>query len=798
MKFDRSLFIGKFSAEAQEHLQKLNEGVLRLERGEADADLMADILRAAHTLKGSARMMGFKEINQVAHKLEDLLLELKEGRLEASHPLCDLIFQALDTMDACRLAIVEGREGEIQVDEVANLLERTAQGEPLPESTRRAASDSAASQAAAEISPGEQPLPTESGPEAGQVAAAPEVVEEKAVPEHLAPPPPEPTPSRPEPTKPTPAPPPARKPARLPEEQIRVSATKLDKTIRLTGEVIAAQKRAEMRQTDLRRAWQMAKDLWRQLRTLLGEQDPEALAILESAQALRDHLDALFKQNREDVAGLSQVVMELQVDALGLRMLPVSTVFDTFPRAVRDLARERGKEVDLNIQGGDTELDKQMLERINDPLMHMLRNAVDHGIEAPDERAAQGKPRRGTIWLRAYPMGGSIVIEVQDDGRGLSLDAIRAKALQQGLVNEDTVRTLSDRELRNLIFLSGFSTSQEVTDISGRGVGLDVVRRNVIEELKGDISVETESGQGTRFILTLPLTLTTQRILFVYVRGQVFGLPVTYVSETTRVLPNEVIQVVDRQAIRLRDQIVPIARLADVLALPEGSGSTSEQRSSGQWLYLVIAQAADERVGLGVDDVANEDDVLIKPLPKHLRRIGILSGATIAPDGTIIPILHVPGLIRAVRGAPTARPAVAEEAQIEEVPRILVVDDSLNTREIEKSILEACGYQVELAKDGMDALRVIAQAPGSESQAYFDLLVVDVEMPRLDGLSLTEKLRHDDHYARVPIIIVSSRDKEEDRRRGLDVGADAYIVKGTFDQEDLIATVASLLGRATP
>jgi CheY-like chemotaxis protein len=347
--------------------------------------------------------------------------------------------------------------------------------------------------------------------------------------------------------------------------------------------------------------------------------------------------------------------------------------------------------------------------------------------------------------------------------------------------------------VRNLIFLPGFSTSQQVTDISGRGVGLDVVRRNIIEELKGDISLETEEGGGTRFILTLPLTLTTQRILFVRVGGQTFGLPVTYVSETTRVRHDEVIQVVDREAIRLRDQIVPIAYLDQVLDLPAGRPAPG-----GKWLYLVIAQAADERVGLIVGEISSEEDVLIKSLPGHLKRIGILAGATISPDGTIIPILHVPGLIRTVRGTPSVDRLQPDEDEGQEAPRILVVDDSLNTREIEKSILEAYGYQVDLARDGLDALRVIGQAPGAERDAYYDLLVVDVEMPRLDGLSLTERLRQDEHYARVPIVIVSSRDKEADRKRGLEVGANAYIIKGTFDQQDLITTVASLLGRSAP
>ena len=800
MKFDRSLFVEKFSLEAQEHLQNLNQGVLRLERGEFDADLAAEILRAAHTLKGSARMMGFKEINLVAHKLEDLLLEVKEERLTPDQRLCDLIFRALDTMDASRQAIVEGREGEVDVDELVHLLERAAQQEPFDLPPARRAT-----------------LPVEPAPP--ESAAAP------AVPPEQEPPAGEPGPARPQPEAAAPTPmPPARQPSHPPpavatEDRIRVSAAKVDKTIRLTGEVIAAQRRAEMRQADLRQAWLLAKEhrrlLRRQLspaaegarleagRSLDGALSPQMQEILDSGQALHDRLDALVKQNREDIADLGRGVLELQQDTLGLRMLPVSTVFDTFPRAVRDLARERNKELDLIIEGADTELDKQMLERISDPLMHMLRNAVDHGMEPPEERVALGKHRRGKIWLRAFPMGGNIVIEVEDDGRGLDPDAIRAKALQVGIVSEEKLRTMSDRELQSLIFLSGFSTSEAVSDISGRGVGLDVVRRNIIEELKGDISVDTERSRGARFTLTLPLTLTTLRILFVCLGPSRFGLPITYIAETTRVRPEEVIQVVDRQAIRLRDQLVPIAWLAQVLRLP--GAAPFDKGLAGpdgrQWIYLVIAQVADERVAFVVDEVADEEDVLIKPLPGHMKRIGLLAGATITPGGQIVPILHIPGLIRTVRTGAAGRaemdatgPSLAELG----APQILVVDDSLNTREIEKSILEAQGYRVDLARDGLDALRMIDQAPAAEGEAYYDLLIVDIEMPRMDGLSLTEQLRTDNRYARIPIVIVSSRDKEEDRRRGLAVGADAYIVKGTFDQEELTRTVASLLGRAAP
>ncbi|MBN1661287.1 MAG: response regulator [Anaerolineae bacterium] len=800
MKFDRSLFIGKFSTEAEEHLQKLNDGVLRLERAEADADpstpsgqeLMAEILRAAHTLKGSARMMGFKDINQVAHKLEDLLLEVKESRLAPTPALCDLIFRSLDVIDASRQAVVDGREGEVVVDEIVGLLERAAQGETVDLPPRHPAPP-------VSFAPADQPVEPPAEVLQDVAAAAPELPLPAAV--ELAG-------GVPKPAAPSQVPRAAA--PRMVEERIRVSAPKLDKTIRLTGEVIAAQKRAEMRQEDLASVWQMARAHRRLLGLYAGDAvvvageegsfspdvDPLLVQVLQSGQVLVEMLDRLVKQSREHMAELGRIVMELQQDTLGLRMLPVSTVFDTFPRAVRDLARERGKEVDLVVKGGGTELDKQMLERLSDPLMHMLRNSVDHGLEPPDDREARGKPRRGTIWLRAFPAGGSILIEVEDDGRGIDLEAIRRKALDQKLADEEKVRSMSQRELQSLIFLSGFSTSRVVSDVSGRGVGLDVVRRNVIEDLKGDITVDTEPGQGTRFTLTLPLTLTTLRTLFVRVGSYLFGLPVNYIDETTRVRPDDVIQVVDQQAIRLRDQIVPIERLRNVLpGLPSPPGGAGRPGAAEEWLYLVIAQVAGERVGFVVDEVVDEEDVLIKPLPKHLKRIGILAGATIAPNGAVIPILHVPGLVRAIRFEPPT-PIVQQAQTSTRLPHILVVDDSLNTREIERTILEAEGYRVDLARDGLDALRVIEQA--SKEDLFYDLLIVDIEMPRLDGLSLTARLREEAHYQRVPIIIVSSRDQEEDRRRGLDAGADAYIVKGTFDQEDLTTTVASLLGRAAP
>ncbi len=742
MKLDKSLFIDKFSAEVQEHLQKLNEGILALEQGQITDEDMNQIMRSAHTLKGSARMLGFVGINQMAHKMEDLLLEIKEGRRAPDEAgVCDVLFLVLDEIEAHRQAIVERREEEMDVAPTIDLLERATRGEDVSAL-----------------------LPTAERP-----AEAP------------APPPPK--------TAEAPAPPgPPVKPGRVvSEEYIRVSTARLDRNARLAGEVVVAQKRIEVRLERVRDMWRVSKEHYRGLAHKLQKMeptDPGWVELIDESRELLDGLHRLFKEGRDDAFTLERVATELQQGAMKLRMLPVSTVFDTFPRAVRDLSKSAGKKVELVIEGGETELDKSILEKINDPIMHMVRNAVDHGIESPEDRVQAGKSRQGKVWLRAYPLGGSVIIEVEDDGGGLPLEAIREKALRKGLVSEEDVRTVSERELIEFIFLPGFSTSKMITDVSGRGVGMDVVRRNIMEDLKGTVEVNSEEGKGTRFTITLPLTLTTLRILTVRINGRTFGLPLNFLAETVRIPRQEVITVVDREAIRLREQLIPIADLSTVLKLPAHPSSPD-----GDLLFLVVTRTSGEQVGLVVEEVIAEEDVLVKALPKPLNAVKTMAGATITPEGGIIPIIHVPGLMGIIRALPGFR--AAPRAVTVEAPRLLVVDDSLNTREIERSILEASGYEVDLAKDGLEALRRVEETD-------YHLIVTDIEMPRMDGFTLTERLRADERYAGVPIVIVTSREKEADMQRGMAVGADAYIVKGTFDQNNLLATVESLIGQAAP
>jgi two-component system chemotaxis sensor kinase CheA len=741
MSIDRSRVIEMFALEAEEHLQRLNAGLLKLEKGEADVDTLREIARAAHTIKGSARMVGAGEISQLAHRLEDLLLEVRSERIAVDGALCDLLFHALDQIELCRQRLVSGAETAIDIAPTLKLLEQALRGEPFSVTQKEPAEPSA---------PQAEPLP-----------------------------PPAP--------RPEPPPPPAPRPEGAPlEERVRVSTARLDKAARLAGEVLAAQKRSERQAGQLREFKERIRDQQQHLQRLTQETGlPWAETLLGESDALSRSAEQLWKESRDDALELERITVELQEDMLKLRMLPALTVFDAFPRAVRDLARAAGKDVSLVIEGGETEIDRQMLEKLRDPLIHMLRNSVDHGIESPAERLMVGKPSQGTIWLRASGQGDSITLEVADDGRGLDTKAIRERALQKGIITQEQAATMGEHDFIDLIFLPGFSTSVKVTDVSGRGIGMDVVRKNIVSDLKGSVQVDPRPGQGASFLIKLPLTLTMIQALFISVAGLTYGIPISSLRETLQLRPQDAIAFVNRKAIRLREQLLPLADLRDILGLPPGEGVAPHP---GTPLTVVVVHTGQEQFGFIVDSIIAEDKVLIKPLPRHMHRITTISGATITAEGEIIPMLQVPALVKVARGLPTVVPT-AEQLPARALRHILVVDDSLNTREIEKSILEAGGYAVDVAGDGLEALRKIGEVK-------YDLIVTDIEMPRLDGFELIERLRNDPAHEALPIIVVTSHEKKEEQQRGFALGADAYIVKADFQQSDLLATVESLIGAA--
>jgi two-component system chemotaxis sensor kinase CheA len=434
------------------------------------------------------------------------------------------------------------------------------------------------------------------------------------------------------------------------------------------------------------------------------------------------------------------------------------------------------------ISGMEIELDRQLIDRLGDPLLHLLRNAVDHGIEDPDQRERAGKPRHGHISLSARQDAGSVIIEVSDDGGGIALDAIRDKVLKKGLVPAEQIQALSESEVIDLIFLPGLSTSAIISDVSGRGVGMDVVKRCIVDELQGVVEVDSRPGNGTRFTLRLPLSLAMMRVLLVEAGGQVFGFTGQQIARIVQLPAERMMEVAQRQVVVVDKEFIPVVTLSDLLSLP------SRQYASDENVLLAVVQVRSEKLAIRIDALLDERDMVIKPLPPHLEYLDMVSGMVMTGDNALVSVLHAPILLDHARKARSGVPAEDQPGQGRRVePHILVVDDSLNTREIERDVLEAHGYRVTLAEDGRDGLF-------KARQKVFDAVLTDVEMPNMDGFSLTTALREDERYHAVPIIIITSRQKEEDRRRGVEVGADAYIVKGDFDQSNLIEILKNIVG----
>ncbi|MDO9108425.1 MAG: hybrid sensor histidine kinase/response regulator, partial [Coriobacteriia bacterium] len=490
---------------------------------------------------------------------------------------------------------------------------------------------------------------------------------------------------------------------------------------------------------------------------------------------------ALLKQYSDDVSRTSVVITDLQEQGMRLRMLPVSTVFQAFPRAVRDLAHSFKKDVELVIEGGDTELDKKVLEEINDPLVHIMRNAVDHGIESPEERIAAGKSPSGTIRMAARQEGDHIVIEVSDDGAGIDPERVKAAAVRKGYISEAEANSMSPREAIYLIFEKGFSTNAIITEISGRGVGMDVVREFIVEKLKGSLDVQSELGQGSSFRLTIPLTLAIIRALMLRVGDQVYAMPTASIAETMRIAPTEIMKVEGREVIRRQRRTIPLVPLGDILGV-------THSLHEGAKIPIATISFSGHRMGFMVDALVGEQQIVIKPLGTHLLKVDNVAGVTILGAGEVVPILNIPDLMANARHRAGQRTGGQVAVKEHSGPRkILICEDSFTTRELERSIFEAAGYEVEVAMDGAMGLAKLRE--GLE----VDAVVSDVQMPNMTGFELTRAIKSDAGLRDIPVIIVTSLERDEEKAEGIDAGADAYITKSVFNQDTLLDTVERLI-----
>jgi two-component system chemotaxis sensor kinase CheA len=729
-----------FKVEAEEHVQAMATGVLELEKmpgDDAQRRLVETVFRAAHSLKGAARAVDLTDIESQCQSLEDMFAAWKQ--LESA-PTRDALDAVHRTLDAVSIAL-------------------TAPG-PLSD-------PASAPQRSSE------PAPAVSGP-AEAVSAFPATAERPF----------------------------------SSEDTVRITVAKLDAHLLEAEEMLTAKLTTGRRAEDLaalaircdawRKAWTAVEPEARALRQALDRPPPgppvppPALARLleflewnlEQLESLEAGVAALSRTADQDRQVIGKLVDDLLEGSKKLLLLPFGSLVAPFPKLVRDLCRDQGKEADLVVHGEKVEMDKRILEEMKAPLIHLLRNCVDHGIETPEQRRQWGKPARATITLAASHVNGSQVnLLVSDDGAGIDANKVKASAVEHGVLATDAACQLGDAEALRLIFETEVTTSPMITRLSGRGLGLAIVREQT-EKLNGTVSVESQSRRGTQFSIVLPSTLATFRGILIEARQQLFVVPTVQVERVAQVNADEIRTVEGRDTVALSGRAIALVALADVLELPR---ATSNGEADAATLVLVLG-TGEQCIGFAVDAVRDEQEVLVKPLRPPLSRVRNIAGATVLGSGHVAPILNVSDLLKSAKkgGNAVARAAAGGQPAQAKAHSVLVAEDSITSRMLLKSILESAGYTVKTAVDGMEAFTLLRAE-------RFDLVVSDVEMPRLNGFDLTVKIRADKKLAELPVVLVTALDTREDRERGIDVGANAYIVKSHFDQRHLLDIVRRLV-----
>ncbi|MDD5307814.1 MAG: response regulator [Deltaproteobacteria bacterium] len=725
-----------FRIEAGEHVEAITAGLLAIERasGTERASIVERIFREAHSLKGAARSVSLEGVEALCLELESLFAAMKREELAPSTEMLDAVHPALGVLATlCRSpgapSSPGAREQERQALAALRRIVRAAAGE-------RAETPTFA------------------------VAPQPRVDSAQAAP--AAP------------------------------DTVRVSTQKLGTILLEVEELVGAKIAASGRAAELRA---ISADLsgWNQRRVRGAarrhrdhEDRAAAAELLESelsyTRTLESSLRKLAGSAHQDALALSAITDRLLESTKNVLLLPCSYLLGTLPSIVRDLSREQGKEADLLVNGEDIEIDRRVLDELKDPLIHMLRNCVDHGIEKPEARRELRKPGRGSVTITVKPIEGTRVeLTVADDGSGIDTGKVTKAAVRLGLVAADETALLHEADVAGLVFQSGLSTSPIITDLSGRGLGLAIAREKV-EKLGGTITVASTPGAGTTFRMLVPVSLSTFRGVFVEVAGRRFVIPTAGVVRVGRVKPDEVKTIENRQTLTVDGRAVSLVRLRDVLELlgPDG-------RADGASRPVVVARAADRMVAFLVDEVLGEREVLVKSLGQQLPRVRNIAGASISGSGAVIPILNVADLVESARtaGAPGPIDAVPDAAPGRR-GRLLIAEDSITARTLVKSILESAGYGVAVAVDGMDALTRLKTEP-------FDLLVSDVDMPRMNGFELTAEVRADKKLGELPVVLVTALGSQKDREYGIEVGANAYIVKSDFDQGNLLEIIRRLL-----
>ena len=755
-----------FLIEAFELIEQIDHDLVELESNPEDLELLNRIFRVAHTVKGSSSFLNFDVLTELTHHMEDVLNKARKGELKITPDIMDVVLESVDMMKGLLESIRDNGSDSAAGIDIKNICVRLTQiseGEapsaaaeapaaPSPEPVKEPEPVTPAVEAAPEVSDAELSKLSDSEVEAeierllkvrkaeDQARRASKGIAPKS-PEEIAPaasaapaPAAKPAPSRErDADKKVPA---ASSSSAVAQEQtIRVEVKRLDHLMNLIGELVLGKNRLLKIYDDVEERYE-------------GEKFLEEL--------------------NQVVSSLSLVTTDIQLAVMKTRMLPIAKVFNKFPRMIRDLSRDLGKQIDLEISGEDTELDKSIVEEIGDPLVHIIRNSCDHGIEDPETRKAMGKPEKGLVQLKAYNEGNHIVVEIVDDGKGLDADMLKSKSIEKGIITEREADAMSEKEAFGLIFRPGFSTAAKVTNVSGRGVGMDVVKTN-IEKLNGIIDIESEVGKGTVMKLKIPLTLAIIQSLLVGTQEEFYAIPLASVLETVRVPIDDIYTIDGKNVLRLRDEVLSLVRLSDVFGV-------EKVFDGGDHTYVVIIGVAEAKLGIIVDTLVGQEEIVIKSMGDYLQNIPGIAGATIRGDGRVTLIIDVGAMMEMAKDIKVdIRAEIEDSTKAKEKPsdyKVLIVDDSKMDRTIMQKALEPTGVTIIEATNGVEALNVIKSGEHS-----FDAILIDIEMPRMDGYTLAGEIRKYSKYRNLPLIAVTSRTSKTDRLRGVEVGMTEYITK---------------------
>ncbi len=754
-----------FLVEAFELIEQLDQNLVELESNPDDLELLNSIFRVAHTIKGSSSFLNFNILTQLTHHMEDVLNKARHGDLKLTPEVMDVVLESIDLMKTLLHAIRDnGDDTSIGLDitDICRRLDVISNGEDVAEVIHQSAEETTAPVAADENADYSKLSDQEVEEEIERLLKMRKEEDRKRKEGHAkesaAPAPVAPTPSaapsfaglgdhdesEEAPVEKTTAKrnggesnnaPAKKESASTMEQTIRVEVKRLDHLMNLIGELVLGKNRLLKIYDDVEERYE-------------GEKFLEEL--------------------NQVVSSISLVTTDLQIAVMKTRMLPIAKVFNKFPRMVRDLSRELGKQIELEISGEETELDKSIVEEIGDPLVHIIRNSCDHGIEDAASRRAKGKPEMGLIQLKAYNEGNHIVIEITDDGKGLDADLLRSKAIEKGMISEREADAMSDKEAFSLIFRPSLSTAKVVTNVSGRGVGMDVVKTN-IEKLNGIIDVDSELGRGTVIKLKIPLTLAIIQALLVGAQEEYYAIPLASVLETVRIPLDEIYTIEGKNVLRLRDEVLSLVRLSDIFGV-------KQVYEGGEHTYVVVIGLAESKLGVVVDTLVGQEEIVIKSLGDYLQGIEGIAGATIRGDGRVTLIVDVAALMNLAKGITVDIRATAETTvKTKSVPSdyvVLAVDDSAMDRNIMKKSMEPIGVTVIEASNGQEALNMLKSAEYS-----IDAVLIDIEMPRMDGYTLAGEIRKYSKYKNLPLIAVTSRTSKSDRLRGVESGMSEYITK---------------------